>query len=91
MRAFERFFMSAWKVKNSNFLVCMISLDRVKKKKVSHRKNLNNSLLFFARVSLKKPRSDGWCLELQSVGFYKRIILQASHMFESSKIKKVKY
>lgn len=33
MRAFERFFMSAWKVKNSNFLVCMISLDRVKKKK----------------------------------------------------------
>ena len=32
MRAFERFFMSAWKVKNSNFLVCMISLDRVKKK-----------------------------------------------------------
>ena len=80
--------MPAWKVKNSNFLVCMISLDRVKKK-VSHRKNPNNLLLFLARVSLKTPRSDGWCLELQSVDFYKRIILQASHMFESSKIKKL--
>lgn len=71
--AFEKI-MPAWKVKNSNFLVCMISLDRGKRK-ASHRKNLNNSLLFLARVSLKKPWSDGWCLELQSVGFYKRIIL----------------
>ena len=43
----------------------------------------------FLLESLKKPRSDGWCLELQSVGFYKRSVLQASHTFESSKIKKL--
>ena len=55
MRAFERFFMPAWKVRNSNLLVSMISLDRVKKKKkVSHRKNLNNSLLFLAAAAAAK-------------------------------------
>ena len=53
MRAFERFFMPAWKVRNSNLLVSMISLDRVKKK-VSHRKNLNNSLLFLAAAAAAK-------------------------------------
>ena len=56
MRAFERFFMPAWKVRNSNLLVSMISLDRVKKK-VSHRKNLNNSLLFLAAAAAKSLQS----------------------------------
>ena len=56
MRAFERFFMPAWKVRNSNLLVSMISLDRVKKK-VSHRKNLNNSLLFLAAAATKSLQS----------------------------------
>ena len=60
MRAFERFFMPAWKVRNSNLLVSMISLDRVKKK-VSHRKNLNNSLLFLAAAATKSLQS---CLTL---------------------------
>lgn len=71
--------MPAWEVKNTHFLVCMVSLDGVKS---SDRRNLNSSydsLLFLTLEVSQKKKKKVLCVAggigLQSMGLYRRIIL----------------